>query len=185
MMTELATSPSSLVDSGEHCNVAAPASPTASLWDEASAAAESRAVVSSPRKSKRVVFSEEVKAHDGLTRRCAIFDELVTLYFVDQQEVSELDVLRIAGNDLTNIVHLHEDLLDMSARIQDAVNDGRQCAPVLPRGGGMCTKLCPPHVVYIQVLDRVVEAAGNRVDRALAMSQLSPPTSEEGDVVMA
>jgi hypothetical protein len=142
-----------------------PASPTAALWTDSSSAASARR-----RKSqlKSVSFADDVKEHDGLTTRNAIFDALITAYFVEQREISELDVLQLTGQDTCKLMQLHEDLLDMVTRINDAVELGRQCAPVLPRGGGLCTKLCPPHVPYIRVLDRVVEAAGNRVLKASA-----------------
>lgn len=132
-----------------------PASPTASLCEQTHKFRR-RSLL------KRVSFSADVKPHDGLTPRNHTFDKLVTMYFVEQREVSELDVLAISGNEIARILELHEDLMDMTDRINQAVAQGRQCAPVLPRGGGMCTKLVEAHLPYIRVLDRVVEAAANR-----------------------
>ena len=134
-----------------------PSSPTAALWNSTEEEKNFRRKV-----KKSVKFTEEVKAHDGLTCRNALLDRLVTAYFVDQREVSELDVLSLTGNDVQNILNLHEDLVDLINRINEALAEGKQCAPVLPRGGGMCTKLMGAHLPYIRILDRVVEAAANR-----------------------
>jgi len=143
-----------------------PASPTAALWTVDSSEAALKNCQRRAASKKTVSFAEDVKPHDGLTGRNAIFDKLISAYFVEQREISELDVLHFTGQDYTKITALHEDLTDMINRIAEAVEDGRQCAPVLPRGGGLCTKLCPPHLPYVRVLDRVVEAAANRVLRA-------------------
>lgn len=141
-----------------------PPSPTAALWTTEEETEQRKRAT--PRKT--VSFAEDVKDHDGLTVRNAIFDRLICAYFVEQREISELDILTFCGQDLAKIVELHEDLVDMVERISEAVENGRQAAPVLPRGGGLCTKLCPPHVPYVKVLDRVVEAAANRVLKAQA-----------------
>jgi hypothetical protein len=144
-----------------------PPSPTASLWTEDATQSTKQArrrTQSTVRRS--VCFAEDVKTHDGLTERNAIFDRLIAAYFVEQREISELDVLNLTGQNLPVVLELHQDLMDMAERISEAAEDGRQCAPVLPRGGGLCTKLCIPHLPYVRVLDRVVEAAANRLIKA-------------------
>jgi len=143
-----------------------PASPTAALWTSEEQSGNNEQRKRAPRKT--VSFSDDVKAHDGLTVRNGTFDRLISAYFVEQREISELDILNFCEQDLARIVELHEDLVDMVERINEAVQEGRSCAPVLPRGGGLCTKLCVPHVPYVKVLDRVVEAAANRLMKAQA-----------------
>lgn len=151
-----------------------PASPTAALWNSsANLDVEMKEEGSRRKAAKRnVCFAEDAKEHDGLTGRSAIFDRLITAYFVEQREISELDVLNLTGQNLTTVLELHQDLMDMAQRIAEAAEDGRTCAPVLPRGGGLCTKLCIPHLPYVRVLDRVVEAAANRLVKAQAAERV-------------
>ena len=152
---------------GERYDGELPASPTAALWTASEEEQKYRR-----RMKKKVSFSSEVKLHDGLTPRHYLFDKLITMYFVEQREVSELDVMAIADSEVSKILDIHEDLVDMISRIEEALADGRQCAPVLPRGGGMCTKLMGAHLPYIRVLDRVVEAAANRAASRKKQSEM-------------
>lgn len=146
-----------------------PPSPTAALYHHNGETTEHKTI---RRRSsdKSVSFATDVKTHDGLTSRNAVFDRLISAYFVEQREISELDVINLTGQNLTTVLELHQDLLDMAQRISEAAEEGKQCAPVLPRGGGLCTKLCVPHVPYVRVLDRVVEAAANRLVKAQSMA---------------
>ena len=139
-----------------------PPSPTAALYNGET----EHKTIRRRQTGKSVSFAADAKVHDGLTTRNAIFDRLISAYFVEQREISELDILNLTGQNLTTVMELHQDLLEMAQRIGDAAEEGRQCAPVLPRGGGLCTKLCVPHLPYVRVLDRVVEAAANRLVRA-------------------
>lgn len=141
----------------------APASPTAAL-DELST--ESRRKAAKRRSlGKAVKFEGQVKPHDGLSPRSNILDAVVKRYFVMQREVSELDVIDMCNKNVTNVVHLHQDLLDVLERLEQGNKEGLLGVPVLPRGGGTCTKLCPAHIPYVKILDRVVEAASQRLAR--------------------
>ncbi|KAH9250097.1 hypothetical protein BASA81_012144 [Batrachochytrium salamandrivorans] len=121
---------------------------------------------SAPKRKKSVCFHPAAKPHDGICERNQAFDVLVAAYFVQQREISELDVLGLTGADVVKLQHLHEDFLDLVERIEQSTDEGRNSAPILPRGGGLCMKLCLAHVPYIRILDRVVAAALQRTLRA-------------------
>jgi hypothetical protein len=109
------------------------------------------------------------KTHDGLTLRRQVLDALVTHYFVNQREVSELHVLETCKT-LQAIKELETDLADLRQRIELGALDGKLSVPVLPEGGGACTKLAPPHAPYINVLLQVIEAAYVRLSNAMELS---------------
>lgn len=120
---------------------------------------------SGKKKKKSVCFDSAAKAHDGICERNYIFDCLVAAYFIQQREISELDVLALAGPDVAKLSELHEDFRSLVLRIESSQEEGKSSAPILPRGGGLCMKLSGAHVPYINILDRVVEAALNRTIR--------------------
>jgi hypothetical protein len=106
------------------------------------------------------------KVHDGLSTRRQILDSLVTHYFVNQREVSELHVLETCKT-LQSVKELEEDLIDLRDRIEEGALQGKVSVPVLPEGGGACTKLALPHAPYINVLLQVIDAAYNRASNAV------------------
>lgn len=159
-----------------------PASPTAPLeWAKEQEETGQLARRLKLRKSgKSVSFVDDVKLFDGLSERTEVLDALVKRYFVQQQEVSELDVLVIANQELDKMAGLREDLSDVLTRLSLAMEEGTSSVPVLPRGGGTCTKLCPNHAPYVRILDRVVEAASNRLRKILlSQQQLSQQQVQE------
>lgn len=117
-------------------------------------------------KKKSVCFDSTAKAHDGICERNYIFDSLVAAYFIQQREISELDVLALTGPDVAKLSELHDDFQSLVLRIESSQEEGKNSAPILPRGGGLCMKLSGAHVPYINILDRVVEAALNRTVRS-------------------
>jgi len=166
-----AGTPSSLFGGDVDLLSTGPPSPTAALDDDsmgqwranASAAAAKRRSL-----SRRVTFDEETKQHDGLSTRPELLDAIVKRYFVHQREVSELDVIELCEKRVNCIRDMHEDLQDIISRLEmrSAEENGTAAVPVLPRGGGMCTKLCSQHIPYIRILARVVDAAAQRQARA-------------------
>jgi len=152
----------------------APSSPTAALSemnndammkDRPSSTSKTTNKKPRPVLRKTVSFEMDVKTHDGLEARSELLDAVIKRYFVNQTQVSELDVIAMADNSLELVLALHEDLQDIMKRVEEALEDGKDSIPVLPRGGGMCTKLATPHIPYVKILDRVVEAAGSRLKR--------------------
>lgn len=128
-------------------------------------------------RKKNVRFDAEVKSHDGLCRRAAVLDRLIHQYFVLQQEISELDVLALTASLPETVQDLHDDLVELCTRIEEAAKAGVQAEPVLARGGGMNTKLTSAHVSYLRILDQVVVAAKARALRNGASFQFQ--TAEE------
>lgn len=151
-----------------------PASPTAPLAPfglfESALNSGSRA---SKRRSlgRRVQFDAETKRFDGLGVRAKVLDEIIKRFFVMQREVSELDVIELCAKDARVVAELGEDLRDLAQRVEVCLAEGKGAVPVLPRGGGMCTKLCPQHLPYVKTLTAVVEAAAKRAARLSVISK--------------
>jgi hypothetical protein len=143
---------------------------------------------------RRVKFAEDVKVNDGLRTDSAVFDFLMTHFFLRQNPVGELDVLEWTSGRGDLLTGLLDRLADLCTRISEGSALAKQNgvafdgAPTLPLGGGYGTKLGVAHIPYLVTLRRVVlEAVRVRqevLNEALAAAPAAPSmTQYEADSV--
>ena len=90
-----------------------------------------------PPKKSKVRFTQETKEHDGLLPVNHLFDQLTWVYFQDNANVSDF-VNSFTNDKKTLFRYVELILLRLIIRSKKTPN---KCVPILPKGGGRCTKI--------------------------------------------
>lgn len=130
-----------------------------------------------PKRSRkgRVRFCRKAKSHDGLAPENQAFDDLIWGMFASQRRFTVKSLLTLVqytcktGKGRTRHVLSEATLLEyFSSRLSELHKEIHRCeilVPVLPRGGGKCSKLGSCHIPGLAELQRLVEEATEQLRR--------------------